>query len=114
MKRRLTSYTRGTAAFGWTKDATKSFSVTLVRYTKEEQVVCLCLLKSLIVNINNKIDEFKIIDKKIKIKDYSQTTENVQLINNISLDLNNKIYYNFITNSDDKYLSDLTNMVILI
>ena len=75
-----------------------SFSVNLARYINEEQVVCLCLLKTLTVNINNKIDTFKTIDKKIKIKDYLHVAENVQLINNISLDLNNKLYYNFIAN----------------
>ena len=81
-----------------------SFSVNLARYIKEEQVVCLCLLKSLTVNINNKVENFKEIDKKIKVKHYLQTTENVQLINNISLDLNNKLYYNFVAKSGGKYL----------
>ena len=80
-----------------------SFSVNLARYIKEEQVVCLCLLKTLTVNINNKIDTFKTIDKKIKIKDYLHVAENVQLINNISLDLNNKLYYNFVAKSGGKY-----------
>ena len=88
-----------------------SFTINLARYTKEEQVVCFCLLKSLTVNINNKIDNFKTIDKKIKISHYLHTTENVQLINNISLDLNNKLYYNFVGSSDGKYLpSELVNI----
>ena len=43
-----------------------SFRLKLARFIKEEQVVCLCLLKSLIINIENEIINFREFDKKIK------------------------------------------------
>ena len=72
------------------------FKVNLVRFTKENKIIVLILLKSLVIRINDKEENYNDFSKKLKIKDYLQNIENVKLINNISLDLNNKLYYNFI------------------
>ena len=72
------------------------FKVNLVRFTKENKIIVLILLKSLVIRINDKEENYNDFSKKLKIKDYLQNIENVKLINNISLDLNNKLYHNFI------------------
>ena len=88
-----------------------SFKVNLVRFIKEDnntasavtqrscKVIILTLLKSLVIKINDKEENFREFDKKLKIKDYLRRIENFELINNISLDLNNKLYYNFVIES---------------
>ena len=88
------------------------FKVNLVRFTKENKIIVLILLKSLVIKFNDKEETFKEFDKKLKIKDYLQNIENVQLINNISLDINNKVYYNFITNSDAVHTASETTNII--
>ena len=81
-----------------------SFRVKLVRYTKNESIVCLCLLKSLIMSVDGKEINFnprkrvgtygaKEFDKKLKLFTYLRSIENIELINNISKDINNSLYY---------------------
>ena len=89
-----------------------SFKINLVRFEEDSKVIVLTLLKSLVIKFNDKEETFKEFDKKLKIKDYLQNIENVQLINNISLDINNKVYYNFITNSDAVHTASETTNII--
>ena len=35
-----------------------SFSVNLVRYTNDDSVICLCLLKSLVIKVDNRVINF--------------------------------------------------------
>lgn len=46
-------YNFGEKTYNINKDM--SFKVNLTKFIKEEQVACLCLIKSLIININVKI-----------------------------------------------------------
>ena len=57
-----------------------SFKVKLVRFIKKDKIVVLSLLKSLIIKINNKEENYKEFDKKLKLKDYLRYTENIELI----------------------------------
>ena len=87
-----------------------SFTVNLVRFIKEEQVVCLCLLKSLIISTDGKEINFnprkrvgtygaKEFDKSLKLMNYLKYKENIELINNISNYVNNRTCYIFIVES---------------
>ena len=78
----------------YTVNKNMSFKVKLIRYTKNESVVCLCLLKSLVININNKVINFnprkrvgtygaKEFNKNLKLQHYLLYKENIDLINNI-------------------------------
>ena len=42
---------------------------------------------------------FREFDKKLKLFTYLRSIENVELINNVSEDVNNKLYYNFVVES---------------
>ena len=96
----------------YTINKNMSFKVKLVRFIKKDKIVVLSLLKSLIIKINNKEENYKEFDKKLKLKDYLRYTENIELINNISLDINNKVYYNFIADSDaGRPASESTNVL---
>ena len=63
-----------------------SFKINLIRFEEDNSIVCLCLLKSLIININNKVVNFnprkrvgtygaKEFDKSLKLKDYIRDIE---------------------------------------
>ena len=55
----------------------------------------------------------KEFDKSLKLMNYLRYKENIELINNISKDINNKPYYNFVTESDPLIRgSDSTNITI--
>ena len=95
----------------YTINKSMSFRVNLVRYTKDESVICLCLLKSLVINLNDKEENFRDFDKKLKVMEYLRYKENIELINNVSRDVNNKLYYNFVVESDPGMPgSDSTNI----
>ena len=91
-------YTFGEKTYNITNNV--SFTSKIVRFNRNKEAIVLVLLKSLRVNINNKVENFKTIDNKLKIKNYLQNVENVELINNISQDINNKLYYRFIVDSE--------------
>ena len=95
----------------YTVNKNMNFKVKLTRYIKNESVVCLCLLKSLVININNKVINFnprkrvgtygaKEFNKNLKLQHYLLYKENIDLINNVSRDVNNRCYYNFVVESD--------------
>ena len=79
----------------YTINKNMSFKINLVRFEKDNKIIVLALLKSLIININDKEENYREFDKKLKLMNYLQHIENVDLINNISKDVNNKSYYNF-------------------
>ena len=83
----------------YTINKNMSFKINLVRFEKDNKIIVLALLKSLIININDKEENYREFDKKLKLMNYLQHIENVDLINNISKDVNNKSYYNFVVES---------------
>lgn len=77
-----------------------SFAITLTKYVEDDKIIVLVLLKTLETHFNNIHENYRDFDRKLKLFAYLQHIENINLINNISVDVNNKKYFNLLVDSD--------------
>lgn len=73
------------------------------RLEYNNKFVTICLLKTITGDIKNNKFNYKLLDDEIGIKMYLRNQNNVKFINKLSLNFNNKKYYNFIEESGGGY-----------
>ena len=81
------------------------FEITGVRFKNNNELTTLCLLKTLSGFINNGKFTYQDLNKILKLNIYLQYQDNVNFINESSLKINNKKYYNFKEESLEAYAS---------
>ena len=75
------------------------FTIDKTNFIFNNEVNTLCLLKRLEGNINNEYFNFETLIKETILKDYLKEQNNVNFINECSLRINKKKYFNFNTES---------------
>ena len=71
------------------------FEIIGTRFKNNNELTTLCLLKTLSGYINSKNFTYQDLNKLLKLKFYIRIQGNVNFINECSLKINNKKYYNF-------------------
>ena len=87
------------------------FTIDKTNFIFNNEVNTLCLLKRLEGNINNEYFNFETLIKETILKDYLKEQNNVNFINECSLRINKKKYFNFNTESQRPFgLCDSTSI----
>ena len=76
-------------------DKNNYFSVDRSNFVFNDELNSSCLLKTLKGSINNEYFNFDLLNKDLSLKDYLEDQNNVNFINECSLRINKKKYFNF-------------------
>ena len=80
----------------FTIDINNYFSLDISRFQFNNKLNISCLIKTLVGHINNTDFTYKTLLKDLKLDSFLTIIDNVNFINECSLNINNKKYYDFV------------------